>query len=919
MRRLLLATTGLIALASPAVAGPTCVDAAHCGSPIVDFAWLHGSYLDAYVNSQIQAAYAKFQLALLAGYQLQPSTYPANEFYQSSDQVAETLTGALSPPSIQLDNITANDVVSMADPVYEAILPRGSGAATYNPGSSGGLFNGQPYFTSSATVTTYDTLIYPTAAGDLMFAAEGEPWYMTVVIDQIAKGATSLIQYEHTNTGTAFVEAFGASGVTDGALQIQQNGGTGAEYAAESSSAATALNTPQVLTIGSPDGKRLAIWRNGGTPTIVTGSAANGLGGFGTGAAINFEFMNNCHCSWAYIEAGAGFPDTELNSEAQRLATKYGISGVTAYTDAGGAALPTTDTPAVPVPTLAQQFANWINAAVFPTAADPVDQTAVPVGFGEPASDFQNTLSLVFTSDSASNPLYPASAIANLPAATVITSEQQADTHAEWNFINGQASEVNEGGGRSTGSYSAYDEVAVRTYPIGDIHDTHPVMPDGLHLQPYCANLQGTKCTGIVANSGNVTTQAIVSGLIRPETAIYPGDVLEVCYKDSSQPGAWLTNFLTDTWDGTAGGGAPAYLGTVGAAPYGGQHYNENDFPDGFSIHDLASGSSTAVTTLGAPPNNNLGNQLYNLAGGIPYEAAGSRDGGSGGRNGILQGAPYASPTLTYVAGASPYTFDYLPNGGDFQIDTSQPRNQPHCVQTELGKATYYDPTMIEVVPGGSGKTTDSIDGVIYAQYAAQWNPGLETGQTNAGTFPVVAGASGPAPSSLMVGLQYGPINDPNILAAMTPASVQQDYSVIYSIRLWHRVAGTRATPTLANAIPGTTAQGQTVSTPTPVTAGASPSGDSLAAASGTTGQLTFTATAAASATGSPAAIAWNVACATTSGGESTNVASSTVLAAQALPVVITGLTSGTPEFCKIQGYNGSYSAWSAEATGTPN
>lgn len=419
-----------------------------------------------------------------------------------------------------------------------------------------------------------------------------------------------------------------------------------------------------------------------------------------------------------------------------------------------------------PPPNGRQNFSNYVSAAPFPNVIDPVDQSSVPVGWSHADEHNLRPKASFYFSSAGRSSLFPSAR--SSCAACVITSRAELDEHFEHNQINGTAGK-NVGGGKDTNG--AFFSV-FRTFPVGDPHDTTIVAPDGLILRAYCSGDGGTKCIG----AGN-----IVSGIVRPETGIVPGDVIETCYKSPRGSASWLTNWVTDGYMGAAGS-HPRFYGAPTNGPYRSTNYLEYDSPDGFALNDLVSPSATSAQKdyRGTPQFDLTTAPVANVSVGKT----------SASQNIRIQGAPFATPTLVFAANSG----DFVYTGSGFASHTRFDRSAaPHCYQTELQAATYADKAHLKVAQ--SGHVIEYVDGVEYQDVIDNWDSGPEVSWTGIPDGVV------DARSSIMVALQYGPKFRPNADASMTPKSVAADIATIYSIRVWHRIGGVHTPPTLLNAV----------------------------------------------------------------------------------------------------------------------
>ena len=475
----------------------------------------------------------------------------------------------------------------------------------------------------------------------------------------------------------------------------------------------------------------ITLTNQGGTPSLLLMN----------GASMN---LGNC----------AGYnrvlADSEQEATQTYLAGYYGVSGYTA-----------TAQQAPPAP--ATVFSNYITASPLPTVADPTDPTVYPVGW--PSSDDANLQSVAafsFGTGANGSPADPA-----VNSAAAITSEAQIRQHFEYNQLDGTAGS-NTGGGKETNS--AFDAV-FREYPIGDVHDTITMTAQGAQFNTFCSGSSGTVCNG---------AQDMVTGMLRPETQVTEGDIVQACYKGTSGPAGWFTYWLLAGAYPAAGSGASYYgtSGTANAGPFQVSTYGEADIPDGYAFHDLAS-ANAAQSQSG-----DLGVPQYDLTYNYPTLSIASSV--------SAHGAPNLSGPGTQLFAANDGT---LYKDGSSGINAVYDRSAAvHCYQTEITPTTWTDATHTRVASAASaGTLRNSIDGKLVEVVQDNMSAGVEQDWTGA----TVSG--GIVPYAIMVGQQYGATFLPNALASLTPANVAADHAVLASLRVWKRTGGTPPAATLAN------------------------------------------------------------------------------------------------------------------------
>ena len=148
----------LTVLAGHAKAGPICADAAHCGSPILDYAWEHGQTLDAWIAGQLTN-----QISSLSG------LLPANV----TNSVTTTIATAGQTFSDPADGVT----YGLASDANSSI----SNDLTYNGATVVGSSNGGKTYSSIAQVVLnpfasgVDVLTKAGAWDNIWFTAKDYP------------------------------------------------------------------------------------------------------------------------------------------------------------------------------------------------------------------------------------------------------------------------------------------------------------------------------------------------------------------------------------------------------------------------------------------------------------------------------------------------------------------------------------------------------------------------------------------------------------------------------------------------------------------------------------------------------------------------------------------------------------------------
>lgn len=588
---------------------------------------------------------------------------------------------------------------------------------------------------SNSYNNAYDALTVADPTG--FVGPAGESYCLLAAMTRNAAGSNETLAYD-TPSVNHLLQATGS----DGALHVEQN--NGAAGGTEASGPLTALGLKQVVT-ECTDGTRFYLFRG---RTLVLTTPVGTIGGL-SGVTKSVLFNNPQADVW-YAELIKGMPSAaNLNTYVAAIEAHVGITGDTATVNG----TPTTDTPWIAPPTAAQIFDNFSVAAIRPTLADPVDPSAKPVGW--PASDAANLVnyaSFVFGSSSTNE----------MGQAPNITTDAAVHQHVESNQINGTAG-LNYSNDNAKQANIGNFSSEFRVYPDGDIHQTVKMTPQGLQLLAICAANRGAGCTG---------QAGVVSGMVRPETAVRPGDIGEVCERvpGAAFIAAWPTVWLTGGWYPAANDNTPFYAAAT-KYPRRLNNYLEIDWPDHAPLNDGHAANDNLSLALVTALNDATNSQRQGLV---------STDGGQS-----------YHPKVNYLA-----------NGGAFSPNTNQGVNlsvdlslAPHCVQVELVDSVFSDPAT-RTTPTALGHVIYSFDGVEYKDdtYAfAATNVGYDGSALTDGSDPRPV-------LSPMVSLQYGPGFDPNATAAMVPATVNNATMVISSIRFWHRTGGAHVAPTLANA-----------------------------------------------------------------------------------------------------------------------
>ncbi len=398
--------------------------------------------------------------------------------------------------------------------------------------------------------------------------------------------------------------------------------------------------------------------------------------------------------------------------------------------------------PQAAAPTTVQTFANELTNSVFPTAADPVDNTAKPQGWpSADQSNLTNYASFVFGSANTMSPNC---------SACLITNRAQLDAHFEHNQLDGNAYTLVDTGPKDGYSNTGYTSI-FRTYPAGDPHDTTVLTPNALQFKAFCSGLNGTVCQG----KGNV-----VSGIIRPETVVQDDTVIEACMMRPNTLAGWFTVWV-ERGNYPPAGTTPVFYATGSASyyPTSTPFYLEHEGTDGYPINDgtAANFDLTPQTPVLDPPGSNVNATRQNIS--IHYAANASN------------GVPFSR-----VAGGYHTSYDQSV--------------AMHCFQSEYVPPVFSDTAHTVVVT--AAHIIDSVDGVEYQDTETNWEGGQQTDwQGN----PLPGNPS--TMSSVMIGLQYGPQFTPNADATMTPSNVAGAGAYLASLRFFKRTGGAHAAPTL--------------------------------------------------------------------------------------------------------------------------
>ena len=503
---------------------------------------------------------------------------------------ASVTASTVDPPAgtagISID--ANNGVVGMVEPVTLTGAYRpydvGTVLATGGPG-------GYPYFHSAADIASYDAFLLPTSAADQFFLGSGEAWFAIIVMRQLNNAANGIIEYR-SNT---FEVRVGGGGTADGALYVEQN--NGAAYGLETSSALTALNQWQIVSVLC-NGSSFAVFRNG----IRTLQTADGA--IGSVSGDRFMVMNNAQADVALIMMATGSPSlSQHNQEVTRLGARYGIT-VSNVVDGPTAAV---------APLAPDSTANFSR-----TMNNPITDT-LPTIAG-------NTVGNGIVLNSGATQYFTMRIGSNQAGANITTSQQFRDLV----YCNYGVGYFNDPIGQSqdTGTYEHNFMAVARHYPIGDPNDLIPVLPDGVHVKAMCSG-----------NRTNCTFRNIYGGMFRLPAVFHPGMVIKVRRKQPKGRFAWHPIWLYSGEQRTPYPGTDAYVNSNARITFPNKKF-EIDIDDNFERPDtngqFAPAGNGHTLSFQTP---NIYGTPWNVA---PYEAwSVARYPGQNGFATVDSGLPY--------------------------------------------------------------------------------------------------------------------------------------------------------------------------------------------------------------------------------------------------------------------------------------